>query len=220
LIVAIVVAGAAALVLDVDVRPVAIRDALRDSGAWGPLLFWIAFALGELIAIPSVLFVIAAGLTWPTEQALVFAWLGCVFAATAVFVVARYAARGFAQGRLPAALRDLDRRVEKRGLWTVVVVRLLTYLHPAVHAALAVSSVRARDYVIGTALGVVPLTTALVVFGEQFAEGIGAVPNWVWATAVVAAFAWTARAVNQRRRKADGTRAEPPDPLSEEGSDS
>ncbi|NRA01122.1 MAG: VTT domain-containing protein [Myxococcales bacterium] len=166
--------------LDDQLRPDAIRALLLDAGPWGPPLFWAIFALGEMVAIPSVLFVIVAGITWPRESALAISWVGAVVSATSVFVVARYLARDLVQGRMPARLRWLESWTESRPLLGVILIRLVTFMAPWTHLVLAVSRVRVRDYVLGTAIGVIPAIVALVLAGEAASEFLPGVPGWVW----------------------------------------
>ena len=166
--------------LDDQLRPDAIRALLVGAGPWGPPLFWAHFALGEMVAIPSVLFVIVAGMTWPREAALAISWVGAVLSATAVFVVARYLVRDVVQGRMSPRLRWLESWTASRALLGVILIRLFTFLAPWTHLALAVSRVRVRDYVLGTAIGVIPAIIGLVLVGEAASEFLPEVPGWVW----------------------------------------
>lgn len=81
---------------------------LREAGAFGDVLFIVLFALGEMLAIPSVLFILAAGLVWPFPLALDIAWLGSIVSAGVVFLVSHYLVRDFVQARLSDRLHDLD----------------------------------------------------------------------------------------------------------------
>jgi len=162
-----------------------VRRLLTESGIWGPFLFIGLYVLGELVNIPSVLWIIVAGLTWPPVQAFVIAWVASVIAAVVVFVFYRYIARDVVQGRLPDRMKDLDSRLESGGLWAVAGIRLVAFLAPWTHPALAVSSVSLRDYVLGTALGVVPGVLLLVLFGGNITGWITSLPAWVWVVAVV-----------------------------------
>ncbi len=147
-----------------------VRSLLLDAGPLGPLLFVGLYVLAELLAVPAAIFVIAAGLTWPPAEALAIAWVGSLTAACVVFFVVRYLARDWAQARLPPRVRELDTRLGGRaGLWAVIAVRLVLFLAPWTHAALALSRVRAMDFVVGTAIGMTPGVALLVLFGRAVA---------------------------------------------------
>lgn len=166
-------------------HPESIRAFLLGWGALGPVIFVGLYALGEIVAIPSVLFVIAAGMAWPTVVAIPLAWGASVFSALVVFLISRYLARDFVQRNLPDGWRDLDARLERGGVLAVAGIRLIAFLAPWTHPALAISSVSVRDYVLGTALGVLPGVLLLVIFGEAIAHWFDAIPVWVWLVLVV-----------------------------------
>ena len=84
---AVVLAAYASGIAD-ELRPDAIRSLLREAGSWSVPLFWLLFVVGEIVAIPSVVFVIVAGITWPREAAFAISWAGSVLSATVVFVLA------------------------------------------------------------------------------------------------------------------------------------
>ena len=166
-------------------HPESIRAFLNDWGALGPVIFVGLYALGEMVAIPSVLFVIAAGMAWPLALAFPLAWGASIFSALVVFLICRYLARDFVQRRLPARWQDLDARIERGGVLPVAGIRLVAFLAPWTHGALAVSSVSARDYVLGTALGVLPGVLLLVIFGEAIAHWFERAPAWLLLALVV-----------------------------------
>ncbi len=166
-------------------HPDSLRSTLSDAGAWGPGLFLLGFALGEMFAVPSDLFIIAAGLAWPLWLALPIAWFGSVLSALGVFLLSRYVAREFVQARLPERLRVVDSQLERGGVLAVALIRLGAFLAPWTHPALALSSVTARAYVIGTALGVLPGVIGLVLFGDVVTRWFDSIPGWIWLVLVV-----------------------------------
>ena len=161
-------------------HPESLRTTLADAGAWGPVFYLVAFPLGEIIAVPSVLFIIAAGLAWPLWLALPIAWLGSVLSALVVFLLSRYVAHDFVQARLPKRMRLLDSQLERGGVLAVALIRLGAFLAAWTHPALALSSVTTRAYVIGTALGVVPGVIGLVLFGDVVTRWFYSIPGWAW----------------------------------------
>lgn len=151
---------------------------LTQSGIWGPLIFIGLYVVGELINVPSVLWVVAAGLTWPAPQAFAIAWVASIVSAGVVFAFYRYVARDAVQGRLPERMKGLDARLQSGGIWVVTLIRLVAFLAPWSHPALAVSSVTLRDYLIGTAIGVIPGVAVLVLFGRQVTDWLATISLW------------------------------------------
>ena len=159
--------------------PTAIAELLTAS-SWGPLLFLGLFVVGELLTVPSILFIIGASLVWPFALAFLIGWGGSVLSATLVFLFYRYAASSWVQRVLPDGMRRWDGRLKEGGMRAVIVVRLVTFLHPATHPAMAVSTVSLRNYVLGTAIGILPGVAVVVAFGEP-------VVRWVTGAPVAAA---------------------------------
>jgi uncharacterized membrane protein YdjX (TVP38/TMEM64 family) len=182
-----------------------LRAWVQAAGLWGPPLYLLAFALGELLHVPSLLFLFAAPLVWPLEVAIPLAYAGSVLAAMFVFCVARFLVGDWARANLPARLRRYDERLAERGLRTVVGLRLATFMAPLMHWVLGASRVSVRDAALGTALGLLPGVVLCVVLGQQI------LAHWhdlrpllaaALAIGVLARVAWEVR--RRRARRADG----------------
>jgi phospholipase D1/2 len=130
--------------------------------AWeplGPLVFIAIFVAGFFIPGPEIVLVALGGVLFGTTWGFVYSWVASLVGTAAVFLLVRYAAQAWVQqamrDRLPR-LRALDQRLERHGVVTVLVLRLLLFLAPPLNWALGASRVRTADYVLGTALGIVP----------------------------------------------------------------
>lgn len=137
-------------------------------GWWFPLIFVAAFVGGELIQVPSVLWIFLAGLIWPWWFAFVISLTAAVLAATVSFLVARFVLGDRIPERLPKRIADLDEKIQKTPIRAVILIRLTTFLHPALHWVLAASSLKVPEFLIGTIIGLAPFTLALVLLGETF----------------------------------------------------
>ena len=140
------------------------------AGWWGPLAFMGLFAVGELLHIPSVIFVVVAGLVWPTPIALATAYGGAMLASAVIFIFARYLVSGAVQDairrRMPDEVKKYDEALVTKGIRTVAVIRFLTFMAPLMHWVLATSRVRFGPMMIGTAIGLAPGITTLVLAGD------------------------------------------------------
>jgi uncharacterized membrane protein YdjX (TVP38/TMEM64 family) len=145
--------------------PDAISDRFRALGAWSMPAFLAAFAAAVLLALPGSVFVLAAPLVYGDVLGLVLAYAGAVLAVTVPFLLAR-ASRGTEER--PAGLsrwRRLGRlidRIELHPVRNVFLLRLALFLSPPLNYALAFTSIRTRDYVLGSALGVAPMVAIVV----------------------------------------------------------
>lgn len=206
--IAVVVALVAAIVLvwRAGLVDYLTRERMRGwaswAGWWGPFAFVGLFAIGEVLHVPSVIFVVVASMVWSLPIALVTAYTGAMAASAVVFVVARYLVSGALQDairkRMPAEVKRYDDALETRGVRTVALIRLLTFMSPVMHWVLATSRVRFGDMMAGTAIGVLPGIVALVIVGEAAVSHWDAAQPWVLGAVVVLV---AVRVVTQRRKK-------------------
>jgi uncharacterized membrane protein YdjX (TVP38/TMEM64 family) len=146
-----------------------IRDLVQHAGAAGVGLFIVAFAVGELLHVPGMVFVAAAVLAWGRVGGGALSYVAALVSVSfGFFVVRAIGGQPLATIKQPR-VRALLLRVEERPVLTVALLRLLLWLAPVVNYALALSSVRFRDFVLGSALGlVIPVAVAAAFFGVWF----------------------------------------------------
>ena len=179
-----------------------IRALVDRAGAWGPVLFIALFGL-EGIGVPGVVFMVAAIAIWPPSLAFLYNFLGAQMAGLVGFGFARWIGRDWVAERLPENVRRFESRIEDRGLATVVLVRLVFFLAPPAHWALGLSPVRFRDYLLGTAIGMLPWLVAVSYGGSHAFRWLAEQPREVWMLLaglfLIGAVAWRLR----QRRRAD-----------------
>lgn len=184
------------------------RDTLQrwaiEAGWWGPLAFIGLFAVGEVLHVPSVIFVVVAGVVWPTAIALPTAYAGGMVASALVFVVARYLVSGTVQNavraRMPEELKRYDEALEHKGIRTVAAIRFFTFMSPLMHWVLATSRVRFGDMMIGTAIGLVPGITALVIAGDAAVRYWDIARPWVLGGVALLIVVRVAMGIRKRRQ--------------------
>jgi uncharacterized membrane protein YdjX (TVP38/TMEM64 family) len=143
-----------------------IRDLVQHAGAAGIALFVVAFTVGELLHVPGMVFVAAAVMAWGRVGGGAIAYVAALVSVSVGFAVVR------AIGGQPLAtikqprIRAILARLDRRPILTVALLRLILWVAPALTYALALSSVRFRDYLLGSALGLaMPMTLAAALFG-------------------------------------------------------
>ena len=165
LVVAGRVTGFTAAVSDTEV----VRAWVRSAGAFGVVVFGAAFVGAQLTNVPAIV-PLGFGVVFfgPVQGTLIG------YAAALVGIsIAFFLARGV--GGQP--LEDIERpfvkrllaRLDERPIRTVALVRLLLWVFPPVNYALAMSTVRYRDYIVGSSIGlIVPMSAAGAVMGWSF----------------------------------------------------
>ncbi|HEY2748091.1 MAG TPA: VTT domain-containing protein [Polyangia bacterium] len=141
-----------------------VRDLVQHAGALGVAIFFVAFAVGELLHVPGLVFVAAAVMTWGRVAGGTTAYAAAIGSVALSFVVVR------AIGGQPLAelrwrwLQRILARLDQRPIVTVALLRVLLWLAPALNYALALSRVRFVDYLVGSALGLIPPIVAMTLF--------------------------------------------------------
>lgn len=138
-----------------------IRAAVADAGVWGILLFVVAFAAGNVAQIPGFLFISAASVCWGGAEAVAIALIGSVVAVSLSFVIVRAVGGTPLAAPKAAWVRRVMDSLERRPVRTIALLRLVVWVAPPLNAALALSGVSFRQYLIGSTLGLAAPVAAL-----------------------------------------------------------
>jgi uncharacterized membrane protein YdjX (TVP38/TMEM64 family) len=164
----------AALVLAFTVplpTPLELRDWAIRLGPTAPLVFFLAHAIVTTTPIPRTAFTLAAGLMFGPVWGSALAIGASLVSALLGFAIARRLG-GRAIARLgPHRVRALEERLCERELLTVTSTRLVGIPFAPLNYTLGVTSVRWPAYVIGTLVGLVPGTAAVVLLGDAVTGG-------------------------------------------------
>ncbi len=167
----------------------------------GSALVLAGYVLACLMAAPVALLVTAGALIFVPCPGMAYALCCMVCGATVTYMVGRFlGAQAMDSWSSTGKLKGLASLVERRGFWAVVFVRAFP-VGPFVLINLSCGAlrVRLRDYVLGTALGLLPGTIIISLFTEQLTRLLSsATPTqWVWLAAglftLVLAVVWWKR---------------------------
>lgn len=147
-----------------------VQRKVEVAGVWGMLVFVVLFVLGELIHIPGMLFIAAGILAYGRMLGFVLGLVAALCSVAASFLLVR-GIGGKALGEIDRPLvKRMMATLDDRPIMTVFLLRSVLWLAPPLNYALALSSVRFRDYLIGSALGLlVPVLGASLFFDWLFA---------------------------------------------------
>ncbi|GIL36409.1 MULTISPECIES: TVP38/TMEM64 family protein [Phycicoccus] len=167
LVVGVLLAGGLALLL-LGGDLATVRRAVAASGAWGPVVFVVLHVVLTLVPVPKNLLAGIAGALFGLGAGSALSWVGAVASAWVTFELAGRLGADAVDGITGARVERVRRVLRERGLLAVVIARL-TPLVPftVVNYGAGVSRVGRRDYLLGTALGVVPGTVAYVAVGAS-----------------------------------------------------
>lgn len=148
-----------------------LQEELLALGALAAPVFILFFAVGELLHLPGIVFVLVARHVFGPVTGFFVGYAGAVFALTVSFAVARLLVRAARASKDPwqprwALLRRVFERLELRPVRNVAVLRLVLWLAPPLTYAIAATRVRGRDHLLGSALGILmPVIGVHVLYG-------------------------------------------------------
>ena len=149
-----------------------VMGSLRAHANGQPMWMLVAmFSLALFIAFPlGVLTVLAGGLFGPWFG-LFYLLSGAILSGTMSFIVGRYLGKDAISFQARESIAHLLSRFKSRGLLTVIVVRLIPIAPFAVaNMALGAAGIRYHQFILGTALGMLPGAVAILWLADWFAQ--------------------------------------------------
>ncbi len=151
-----------------------IRATVEAAGVWGVLAYLGIFCGGVLLWAPGMIFALAGVVIFGPWLGAPLALLGLSLSSTIMVSVLRRVG-----GEL---LLDVERPLLKRALArlhdqpvrSIALLRLFLWVSPPLNTAMAMAGVRFRDNLIGTAIGMAPLTITIAVLVEPILQFLAA----------------------------------------------
>ena len=132
-----------------------IDQAVRAAGIFGPALFVLIYGLGSL-ALPATPFTAAGSFIFGKYAGAAVNVLGVALGASLAFFLGRYFLRDLAKSLLTGRLGDLDRKAGKHGFPVIFYLRVVWFPFIVLNYASGATSIRFRDYFLGTFFGTLP----------------------------------------------------------------
>lgn len=150
------------------VEPERLLQALESVRAlgYGPLLVIGLFVVGGLLVMPVTALIVATVLTYGPLTGFLYALLGVIANAAAVYGVGVYLGRRGVRTLAGERLNRISSRLGERGILAVFLLRVVPVApFSVINLVAGASHVTFRDYLIGTVLGMVPgmLAIALLI---------------------------------------------------------
>lgn len=158
---------------------------------WAPFAFVLAYTPAAFILFPRPLITLAAVIALGPRTGFTCAMTGILLAAVVSFVLGRRMSCERVRRLVGHKLDAMSAVLRRRGLVAVLAVRIVPVAPFAVIGVVAGAwRIRIADYVLGTALGLLPGTLTTTVFGDQLQAALhdpSRINYWLVA-AVVALF--------------------------------
>ncbi len=142
-----------------------------SESAWAPLVVIAAFVVGGLVMFPLTLLITATAVVFPPWLAIALSVGGALANAITLYFIGRGLMRQTMTHAFGAYVETLRRALDRSGIIAVATIRMVPIApYTLVNLAAGAIDVRLRDYILGTALGLLPGTLALTIFGHQLRE--------------------------------------------------
>lgn len=160
---------------------------LANFGIGAPLIFIAIYIAGVVLFLPGSVLTIAGGLIFGPILGTLYNLVSAVVGATIAFLIARYLAADWISAQTGGKLKVLKEGVEKEGWRFVAVVRLIP-LFPfnLLNYALGLTRIRVLDYVIASAIFMLPGTFAYTYLGSLGQTAITGRPGEIVAKVFIA----------------------------------
>ncbi len=140
---------------------------LRES-VLGPGVAVLAFIAGGLVVMPVTLLIIVTALVFGPVSGFVYSMLGSVMSGVVSYGIGRALGRHAVRQLAGERINRLSRRLARRGVMTVATLRLIPVApFTVVNMVAGASHIGFRDFVVGTALGMIPGVGAFTLFADR-----------------------------------------------------
>ncbi len=143
-----------------------------------PLIVIAAFVIGGLLVMPVTAMIIVSVLTFGPWLGLVYALLGSVASALSGYGLGALFGRNAVRQLAGKRINDVSRQLAKRGILTMLVVRIVPVApFTIVNLVAGASHIRFRDFMLGTLLGMTPGILGITLLTDRVQATLRS-PDW------------------------------------------
>ena len=153
-----------------------IQEFFQDSGAFGPIIYILAFIAAQPLSLPGAALIIPATFVWTWWEVFIYSMIGGIIASSIGFVVARWLAQDWIRKRLPQRFIRWEKRFVDHALLSTIALRLVTGYAPAADWFLGILKIRWREFLIGTIIGLIPTAFLFAYYGDDTVRWIQNAP--------------------------------------------
>lgn len=147
-----------------------LRESIDALGPFGGPAFVLLYVVLTVLFVPGTIASVAAGALFGQLWGTVLTLMGATLGAAAAFEIARRLGRERVRAQMGRRIGAADGWVHDQGLGVIALRPIPAVPFNALNYACGLSSAARRDYLAGTAVGIVPGTIAFVVLGSSIAD--------------------------------------------------
>jgi uncharacterized membrane protein YdjX (TVP38/TMEM64 family) len=123
------------------------------------LVYVAVYIVGTVILLPGTVLSFAGAVLFGAYEGTLYTWIGATIGATLAYLMARVLGRDFVERLFGGRFAAFDQRIREHGFTGLLIIRLLPFFpFNAVNFGCGLTGIRLRDYVLATAIGIVPGT--------------------------------------------------------------
>jgi len=179
-------------IVDLAPTPKGIEAEIRSWGHWAVAASIGLMVAHSLVPFPAEFVTFANGMLFGPVWGVAITWTGAMLGASLAFALARWFGRPFVDALMNERHRDaVDRWARRQGIGVLLVSRLMPLISfNVINYAAGLSPVSWWTFLWTTGLGILPITTLLVVTGDQVWNGSGNAWIYLVAVALAGALLW------------------------------
>jgi uncharacterized membrane protein YdjX (TVP38/TMEM64 family) len=140
---------------------------LKKLGIWAPIMYIVLYTVGTILILPSTPLNLSGGALFGVWWGTMWTTVAAIVAAVVSFAFTRTVGRDYIARKLAGRWEAIDAEMRQGGLFYMFAIRLLPLIpYGIVNFAAGLTSIRFRDYLIGTLLGTVPGILPFVMMGS------------------------------------------------------
>ncbi|GAB4195763.1 MAG: hypothetical protein Fur006_42580 [Coleofasciculaceae cyanobacterium] len=150
------------------IDPRSLEVWLERAGIWAPLSYIALYTVATLLILPSTALNLTGGAIFGPWLGTLWTSIAAIIAAVVSFAFTRTVGRETIARRLAGRWQAMDAEMHQGGLFYMFAIRLLPIIpYGLVNFAAGLTSIRFRDYLLGTVLGTVPGILPFVMLGSS-----------------------------------------------------
>jgi uncharacterized membrane protein YdjX (TVP38/TMEM64 family) len=144
-----------------------LQAGLKKMGIWAPILYILLYTIGTIFILPSTPLNLSGGALFGVWMGTVWTTIAALVAAVVAFAFTRTIGREYSTRKFQGKWEAIDAEIQQGGLFYMFAIRLLPIIpYGLVNFAAGLTSIRFRDYFLGTLLGTVPGILPFVMMGS------------------------------------------------------
>lgn len=144
---------------------------LETMGIFAPIIYIILYAIATLLILPSTPLNLTGGAIFGLGWGTLWTTIAALVAAIAAFVFTRTVGRKLITQKLAGHWQAVDAEIRQGGLFYMFAIRLLPIIpYGLVNFTAGLTSIKFKDYLLGTLLGTVPGILPFVMLGSGITQ--------------------------------------------------